>query len=80
MNLKIVLFALLLLAASNPAFADAKSVTVQVSCTIPAMLEMAAPQTLAVKANSNLDNQLQMTQDLAYRDGKNIQVYSLTAL
>ncbi len=81
MKLKITLSALLFLAATIPAFADAKSMTVNVSCTVPAMIEMAAsPNAQLVQARSNMNDQYQMTEDLGSRDGRRVKVYSLTAL
>ena len=80
MKLKTVLNVLVFLAAANPAFADAKSVTVNVSCNIPAMIEIQAPQAQIVRANSNLNKQYQMTEDFRSTDGRNVKLYSLTAL
>ena len=80
MKLKTALNILLFLSAAMPAFADAKSATVQVSCTIPAMIEMAAPIAQAVTVRSNLSNQYQMTEDIGNRGGQNVKLYSLTAL
>jgi hypothetical protein len=80
MKLKTVLHVLFLLSAAMPAFADSKSATVQVSCTVPAMIELAAPIAQAVSARSNLSNQYQMTEGIGLRDGQSIKLYSLTAL
>ena len=80
MKLKTILNALFLILAVTPAFADSKSMTVQVSCTVPAMIEMSAPLAQAVAVRSNLSNQYQMTQDTGKRDGKSATVYSITAL
>lgn len=80
MKLRTALNVLLFLCVAIPAFADAKSATVQVSCTIPAMIELAAPIAQAVTARSNLSNQYQMTDDIGNRDGQRVRLYSLTAL
>jgi len=80
MKLKTALTALLFLLAAIPAFAESKSMTVQVSCTIPEMMELSAPIAQAVAARSNLSNQYQMTENSGKRDGKSAKVYSLTAL
>ena len=80
MKLKIALHVLLLLAAASPAFAESKSVSVQVSATVPAMMEMAAKQPQLVQANTNLNKQYQMTEDLRSIDGRHVKLYSLTAL
>ena len=80
MKLKTVLSVLLLLCVTGSAFADVKTVSVQVSCTIPAMMELASPIAQAVTARSNLSNQYQMTEDYGHREGKNVKLYSLTAL
>ena len=80
MKLKTILNVLFFLMAAMPAFADSKSLTVQVTCTIPEMMELSAPIAQAVAARSNLSNQYQMTEDSGKRDGKTAKVYSLTAL
>ena len=80
MKLKIALTVLLLAAAASPAFADSKSVTVQVSCTVPAMMELVSPQARIVQANTNLEKQYRMTEDLRIIGGRSVKLYSLTAL
>ena len=62
----------------NSAFAASKSASVQVSCTIKPMIEMAA--TSAVRANSNLGRQYQMSENLMDRGAQKMKIYSLTAL
>ncbi len=80
MKLKTALNVLVFICAAMPAFADVKSVSVQVSCTIPAMMELVAPIAQAVTVRSNLSNQYQMTEGVGNRDGKSVKLYSLTAL
>ncbi len=80
MKLKTALIIVFLFSAAMPAFAAAKSVSVQVSCNIPAMIEIAAPIAQAVTVRSNLSNQYQMTEDIGLRDGQSVKLFSLTAL
>ena len=60
------------------ASAASKSATIQVSCTIRPMIEMAASS--AVRANSNLGKQFQMSESFVDRGSQKTKLYSLTAL
>ena len=61
------------------ASAASKSTTVQVSCTVKPMMEMAS-SAMAARANTNLGKQFQMSESLIDRGSQKIKVYSLTAL
>ncbi len=61
-------------------WADAKSATIRVSCTVKPMIEMAAPSFRNVEAKSNLDKKFQMTEDMRTTPSGLTRLYSLTAL
>ena len=64
----------------TPAFAESKSLSVQVSCFIPPSLEMASADPSSVRARSALGKQYQMSEDTRFRDGYKTLVHSLVAL
>ena len=80
MKIKTALSVVILLLTAIPAFAESTSMTVQVTCTIPPMMEMSAPLHQAITAHSNLSDQYRMTEDTGRRDGQTTTVYSITAL
>ena len=61
------------------ASAASKSATIQVSCTIKPMIEMAGAAT-AAHANTNLGKQFQMNESFVDRGSQKTHLYSLTAL
>ena len=75
MKRRVLLNVLLCLALAAPAWAESRSHTVQVSCTVPLIIEMAGTE-----VRSTLDKQYQMTEDVRIRDGERVRLYSLTAL
>ena len=82
MKLKVLLMNVLLALALviTPAFAESKSLSVQVSCFIPPSLEMASSDPASVQARSTLGKQYQMTEDTRFRDGSKTLIHSLVAL
>ena len=61
-----------------PAFADSRSKSVQVSCTILPMIEMS--QTASLQVNSNLGNRYLTSENLVDRQGQKVRLMSVTAL
>ena len=61
------------------AFASSKSATIQVSCTIKPMIEMASSPSSA-QVNTNLGKQFQMNESFVDRGSQKTKLYSLTAL
>lgn len=68
------------MALTSVSWADAKSATIRVSCTVKPMIEMSAPSFQSVAARSNLEKKFQMTEDLRQTPNGPTRLYSLTAL
>ena len=81
MKTKIALLSMLFcMALTSVSWADAKSATIRVSCTVKPMIEMSAPSFRNVEAKSNLEKKFQMTEDLRQTSAGLTRFYSLTAL
>lgn len=76
--------------AVSPAFANSRSATVRVSCTILPILELSsvAPQNSLtmtsqaeqIRVNTNLKNLYRVNEKTLKKSGNNVTLYSVTAL
>ncbi len=81
MNKKVIFLSLVLaLALTAPGWADSKSVSVRVSCSVKPMIQMNAPSFRHIKAETNLEKKYQMTEDIRQTSNGKVKLYSLTAL
>ena len=83
MKLKVlVLNVLLSLALASSGWASSKSMTVQVSCTIPAKIELASTSFARPASNtgSSVETQFASSKEMRERSGHLVQLYSLTAV
>ena len=76
--LAVIFLAGILILQCLPAFADSRSKTIQVSCTIVPMIEMS--QTASFQARSNLGNRYLSSDSLVDRQGQRVRLISVTAL